>query len=444
MQGGSRRRGSNDDLWHSMGGSRWSEERREEPSAYQSTSAQHSPLRGTFAQVPVISTSAADRSPESQRRKNKPASLRSLLSRRSSAEPNDVAHLQPTASHSHYRSSSRDGKLVPEPLFSVRSSPRSMPNSPRGVSTNEMSRAQSASPTYHNQTQYQAYSLNPPTSQFPQRSTSMGTYFDPNSHSYPDVRSSTAAPRTRTQPETEPFNDDNEFHLFAEAMSGLPDNFDAMSPSEAPRLQASLFARGNLNDTIPLPLMDSSAFERWDSSPNEYGSRQQPRERAASRPEYVTREVIPIPSMDDEWDPQRRSREIIAPSSVAVGSNQWTSHRQSSSISMYNSALPGIDSYEQPSSFDTPPLSSVFPPPSVSAFPRRASYDRPPTEPMPSNLVAVNMELERLGVEDEHPPDDELPNYQQSQAEMNERKRVEAAARARELESRWNSSRGYR
>ncbi|KAJ5035265.1 hypothetical protein J3E74DRAFT_398664, partial [Bipolaris maydis] len=37
--------------------------------------------------------------------------------------------------------------------------------------------------------------------------------------------------------------------------------------------------------------------------------------------------------------------------------------------------------------------------------------------------------------------DDELPNYQQSQEEMAERKRLEAAARARELEAQWRRTR---
>jgi hypothetical protein len=57
----------------------------------------------------------------------------------------------------------------------------------------------------------------------------------------------------------------------------------------------------------------------------------------------------------------------------------------------------------------------------------------------------LNLELERLGLEDEvEPDDDELPDYAQSQAEMNARRRREAAERARELEARWTSSRPER
>ncbi|CAI6329340.1 unnamed protein product [Periconia digitata] len=466
MQAGSRGRGNNDDLWHSMG-SRRQGERREEQSAYHFTSSHHSPLRGTFAPVPMISTSTVDRptpsSPESHRRRNKPASLRSLLSRRSSAEPGTADQLPLASPHSHHRSSSRDGKLIPEPLFSARSSSRSMPNSPLAVSTNhpDIARAKSASPAYPVQTQYEPPSLALPVTSFPQRATSMETYFDPNAsrNTWPhsDPRPSTAMPQTYgAQPETEPFNDYNEFHLFAEAMSGLPDSFDAMSPNEAPRLQASLFARGNQNDMIPLPLMNSSAFESRRPSSNDFASLRHSRDRSTSRSEYrgysqmsrpahTSQEVIPIPSMDDEWDPQQRRREITGYSSVPNANDRWSSHQHSDSALSYSTAVPGIDSYEQPSSFDAASSSNyAFPPPSNSDFPRRASYDRPPTEPMPPHLAVVNMELERLGIEDEQNPDDELPNYQQSQAEMNERRRVEASARARELENRWNSSRGYR
>jgi hypothetical protein len=58
-------------------------------------------------------------------------------------------------------------------------------------------------------------------------------------------------------------------------------------------------------------------------------------------------------------------------------------------------------------------------------------------------MNAVNLELERLGLsDDEERNDDELPDYAQSQAEMSEKRRKEAASRARELEARWNRSRG--
>jgi hypothetical protein len=57
-------------------------------------------------------------------------------------------------------------------------------------------------------------------------------------------------------------------------------------------------------------------------------------------------------------------------------------------------------------------------------------------------MNGINLELERLGLDNEGGPDDELPDYAQSQAEASERRRAEATNRAKELEARWNSSRG--
>lgn len=57
-------------------------------------------------------------------------------------------------------------------------------------------------------------------------------------------------------------------------------------------------------------------------------------------------------------------------------------------------------------------------------------------------MDVVNRELEILGLSDEQAPDDELPDYAQSQAEMSAKKREEASARARELEARWRGARG--
>jgi hypothetical protein len=56
-------------------------------------------------------------------------------------------------------------------------------------------------------------------------------------------------------------------------------------------------------------------------------------------------------------------------------------------------------------------------------------------------MGAITAELELLGLEDPQGSDDELPDYQQSQAEMAAKKRQEASARARELEARWRGTR---
>ena len=63
---------------------------------------------------------------------------------------------------------------------------------------------------------------------------------------------------------------------------------------------------------------------------------------------------------------------------------------------------------------------------------------------MAPHMHAINAELEMLGLDSDEMPDEELPDYAQSQAEMNARKRQEASARARELEARWRGARRSR
>lgn len=247
-----------------------------------------------------------------------------------------------------------------------------------------MQRAHSAAAHYADVPQYQAYSPRPQVSD-QQRAVSMETYFDPSprprrgstfpestTSSYSTTRESVSgAPRPHTWVSpTETFGDATDFHLFAEATAGLPGGFDPLSPTEAPRLQGSLFARGNRNDSIPL--------------------------LARNNPTHPV-PIAEVPQYD--WVPRQAPRDYSAPPQV-----------------------------------------------SSSALPRRDSYDinASASSHMP-NLNVINMELERLGLSDnERPPDDELPDYAQSQAEMAALKRKEASARARELESRWNSARGGR
>jgi hypothetical protein len=50
----------------------------------------------------------------------------------------------------------------------------------------------------------------------------------------------------------------------------------------------------------------------------------------------------------------------------------------------------------------------------------------------------TGLDIQRESSEDD---DDELPNYEQSQAEVAARKRREAARRARELDEAWSRSR---
>ncbi|KZM26708.1 hypothetical protein ST47_g2148 [Ascochyta rabiei] len=72
------------------------------------------------------------------------------------------------------------------------------------------------------------------------------------------------------------------------------------------------------------------------------------------------------------------------------------------------------------------------------------AFQPPHADPTP-DMNAIDAELEMLGLDGDHSPDtDELPDYAQSQAEMNARKRDEAAARARDLEARWRGARDRR
>lgn len=366
------------ELWFAMPGTR----RRQEPSAYQATTTRHHATRSTSASQPpvpsITTTVQLDKplppSPDSQK-KQKPGLL-SLMKRKPS-DNLDLSHLRPAPLNTHRRTSS-NGNLSPGLPSSYHQS-RSMPSSPLQHSPPhplDMQRARSAAGHYPDIPQYQAYTPRPQVTE-QQRAVSLGTPFEPidprprrgstfpesSTISSPTARESISdAPRPHTwvsPTETHAtFGDTTDFHLFAEATAGLPGGFDPLSPTETPRLQGSLFARGSQNDRIPLLPRDTPT------------------------------QFVPVPIPNYDWIPQH----------------------------------------------------------STSALPRRDSYDmNSPPSPLRPDLNIINLELERLGLpESEHPADDELPDYAQSQAEMAAQKRKEASARARELESRWNLARGWR
>ncbi|KAF9732240.1 hypothetical protein PMIN04_011189 [Paraphaeosphaeria minitans] len=304
----------------------------------------------------------------------------------------DASHLRPAPLNIHKRTSSNE-KLSPGLPPHYHQS-RSMPSSPLEYSPphpSHVQRAHSAAAQYPDVPQYQAYTPRPQITE-QQRAVSLGTPFEPidprprrgstfpesSTMSSPIARESVSdAPRPHTwvsPTETHAaFGDTTDFHLFAEATAGLPGGFDAFSPTETPRLQGSLFARGSQNDIIPLLARDIPA------------------------------QSVRVPVPDYGWVPRQAPRDY----------------------SVSSSALPQVSS---------------------SALPRRDLYDMDgPPSPLRPNLNTINLELERLGLSDlERPPDDELPDYAQSQAEMAAQKRNEASARAQELESRWNLARGWR
>lgn len=260
---------------------------------------------------------------------------------------------------------------------------RSMPSSPCGYHqapqpshTTAPHRTQSTTDYYTESTQYDGYSLPFPrestTAPFDyQRSTSTGDQIflgintPSRSHTFPepgtfsptarDIVTSKPRPHTWLSP-TEPFTDISQFHLFAEAMTGLPPGSGSFSPTGPPELQGSLFARRPGNDRIPIPLQNTNEAQS-------------------------TRHDV---------------------------RNDWQNFEPPLCISAHSTSAANI----------------------LRAEPREQW--RPPL-----SMNAVNAELQILGLGDELEPEDELPDYAQSQAEMDAKKRVEASARARELEARW-------
>jgi hypothetical protein len=387
------------DLWFDMSSSARRQQessRAPEPSAYRATTHRLSTGSSTSAStrtstIPSISTTANTNKPlppsptDSERKRRKPAYLRSMLGRSSSSQL-DPNHLQPRPYDSHHRNSAASGHLNLDTYSSYHHAySRSMPSSPydynqaaNGPLPSSL-RASSAAANYQDATEYQPYT--PPLQQEsdttyfarPPRSSSMNTYYEispPRARTFP-AESSTASPAmregvsNRPRPHTwlsptDSFSDPSQFSLFVQATTGLPEDSDSFSPSGPPQLQGSLFARRSANDVIPIPLQSTSA-----AAPRHF------------RTDWQNFEPPPF------------------------------THHAPSGHSTYRSRR---DTAQQ--SHGTP------------------------------HMAAVTRELEMLGLEDDDTPDEELPNYAQSQAEAHARSRAEASARARELETRWRNTRG--
>ncbi|OCL06004.1 hypothetical protein AOQ84DRAFT_366167, partial [Glonium stellatum] len=190
----------------------------------------------------------------SDKKKRKPASLRSLIRRRADGEPSSMqpnSNINPNSTslspYTYYPQSQNQNQSQSQPQFlePLRSAPanlhahRSMPSSPsHGSYPAPLSRAHSAhvQPTpplstsppppssqhqhQHQHTQQRYSALDPPSSRAPRAS-----------RTYPEAQRdiTTAAaslqqPPARPRPQTwlEPFDDASQFHLFVEATSGLP------------------------------------------------------------------------------------------------------------------------------------------------------------------------------------------------------------------------------
>lgn len=367
-------------------------------SAYQATShciSTRSTHTAAPSRKPAVSSSHLNKplppSPSSSEKKSrKSTAWRDLLRREPSRRP-DSTHLQPEPYQSRERRSAN--LSVDTGSHHRHGYSHSMPSSPYIFSQSHpddaahVPRAHSSASDYLDcdATQYQPYSI-PPENQAsrtqnthsvsanPQRETT-----PPRSRTLPDSplsptrenASSRPRPHTTCLSPTEPFTDMSQFHLFAEAMTGLPSDFEALSPTGPPQLQGSLFARRNGNDSIPLPVQHAH------SSPSTPPSLQLQRE------------------LRDDWQ---------------------------------NFEPPPFISSQVAPVFDVSPIIPISPLESYS----------PQWQPQPpTRMDSITAELELLGLNDTRGPEDELPDYQQSQAEMAEQKRKEASARARELEARW-------
>ncbi|KAF2878204.1 hypothetical protein BDV95DRAFT_600874 [Massariosphaeria phaeospora] len=385
----------NSNLWFSMpSGSRHAEEERRgrERSVYQVTSARHSAHNSAspsgYPMVPLISTTTAINnnkplppSPEAERKK-KPASLRSLIRRRPS-EQIDPAHLQPE-SYQQQRPPSSNRSLTPDPY--------------QHQYQHQSSRSMPASPALYPNPYSQTAALT--------RANSAAPHYTESNH----FQSGRPSPQSYHQPSAISTNYDFEpeppraRRTFPEAqgstardsMSDRPRPHTWLSPTE-PVVDASQFhlfaaaTSGLPGDFDPFspnspPQLQGSLFARGSQN-----------------------DRIPLPL-------QNPSAASQPPQSQSVSEWQNT----------------GYDSVPQVPG--RPPVVSS------SALPQPDLYQQSQLSP---HMNAINLELERLGLEeDEAPPEDELPNYAQSQAEMSARRRQEATNRAKELEARWNNSRG--
>jgi hypothetical protein len=391
------------ELWFSMSSSaRQHQEpnRAPERSAYRetthrlSTGATSSASARTLAAIPSISTTIDTNKPlppsptESERKRRKPAYMRSWLGHSSSSSL-DPTHLQPQPyqpyhANQQYWATGTNLSLDTHSSYHHGHS-RSMPSSPYDYDQPVTSiqpvapRASSAAANYPDPMEYQPY-IPPPEQQsdityFPCQpySSSLNTHLDtlpPRARTFPSETSlsiptmregvtSRPRPHTWLSP-TDSFSDPSQFSLFVQATTGLPDDAEPFISTGPPQLRGSLFARRSENDVIPLRFQNA----------------QTPAPRQV-RTDWQNFEPPPFPHR-------------AAPE-----------HTVSCSRSENPQQIEAI-----------------------------------------THMVAVNRELEMLGIEDDDTLHEELPDYAQSQAEAHARRRAEASERARELEARWRNTRG--
>lgn len=389
------------ELWFSMPSSTRQQQdqiRAADQSAYRATShrlstgSTSSATSRTFSSIPSISTTADTNKPlppsptESERKRRKPTYLRSLLGRPSSSHL-DPTHLQPEPYHSNLRYSATSANLSLDTHGYHHSYSHSMPSSPYEYNQATASsqpannpRAHSAASNYLNPTQYQPYT--PPLHQ--QSDSSL--FVRPQRSTSMNTYFETTPPRARTFPADSSVASPT----MREGVSSRPRPHTWLSPTESfsDASQFSLFVQA----TTGLP-EDSDPF-----SPS--GPPQLQGSLFARRSGHDT---IPLPL---------QNASVAAPRTTHIRTD-WQN-------------------------FEPPAFSNRAVSAPMSSLPRQEYYQQFQGSP---HIAAVNRELEMLGLEDDNAPDDELPDYAQSQAEAHARSRAEASARARELEARWRSTR---
>jgi hypothetical protein len=390
------------ELWFSSTSTRRQQEQSgsSEQSAYRattqrlSTGSASSPPSRAFSGIPSISTTVDTNKPlppsptESERKKRKPTYLRSWLGRPSSSHL-DPTHLQPQPHSSNHRYLATSTNLSLDTHGSYHTYSRSMPSSPHEYNQTSTSpeptatsRASSAAANYVDLSQYEPYT--PPLQQQPPDST-----YSPRQQRSTSMNTyfETTPPRARTFPaETSVASP-----TMREGVLNRPRPHTWLSPTESfsDASQFSLFVQA----TTGLP-EDSDPF-----SPN--GPPQLQGSLFARR---SGNDIIPLPFQNAS----------AAVSRITEPRTDWQN-------------------------FEPPSFSNQTASTSAAILPRPEPYQH--FQGM-SNIDVVNRELEILGLEDDNGPDEELPNYAQSQAEAHARRRAEASARAKELEARWRSTQG--
>jgi hypothetical protein len=383
------------ELWFNMSNSSRGQQERgraSEQSAYRATthrlsmSSTSSSSPRALTDIPSIHTTVDTNKPlppsptDSERRRRKPNYLRTLLGRSSSS------HLDPTFLHPQVQYSSTATGLSLETRGNHAYS-RSMPSSPyeydqvgTGPDPSSLLRPTSAAATYTDWTEYQPYT--PPVNQ-----QQDATYFvrPPRSSSMNDSFETTP-PRARTFPVETSISSPT----MREGVSNRPRPHTWLSPTDSfsDPSQFSLFVQA----TTGLP-----------EDPDPFSPTGPPQLQGSLFARRTRNDVIPLPL------------QYSTPAAPRHGDfrTDWQN-------------------------FEPPPIPHQI-------APRQASNSsRPDCQQQlqgTSHMAAVNRELELLGLEDENAPDDELPDYAQSQAEAHERSRAEASARARDLENRWRRTR---